>query len=1517
MVLIEEDEKADNADKTFRSHLVERLYRLLWTNVFFSIALAFLGFIAMNAYPPSNGVSCRHILPFLLHVLFIKFVHKLQYSLYRKHYRLRHFEETGIDLDKQEEERRQRMHFEREKRKISIPGLGTTKATGKFAALAQKIPGAEARGKLSKLFARSAHMVSQQTRYFLHFLWIYEVIAILILAFATWSHCGVFGRSVVRNEGEDEDIYAGIFGTDRGRFDSQSSQFPPIGNPYDPEKELTCCECPGVYCPYVYGRESLAINPNCPCYESEIQKRYDAEKLRLQQEREISLAAKNGTILYFREDGSRVFVQNETFRLEALAHQAALAAASASTTAAPFNPVDFPAQCSLRYMRRSCVGMICFYGSEDEYNSRVPPECRSGVANPDQWPSASTVTTDFYVPPVTIDTSSVTAEPKYEPPDYTGCLFGPWGGWGACSAKCCCNGLEFRVRKADPSVPSGTFCAAAQENEMRPCNRDVPCVATIERVSLDLSCEDNRMEYQCESGYACLRRLRIGHTVMLDVYSDEKGFLLPNQRATVVGFRLRMTEPGNFCLRFVDIERNGVKWTYLEESLVHVTPHFGESCPVEFMFPNQIIGPQTEPDCPLSREPYVNFAVAAYTATTTVNPEIKYLGLEVQVYDPLTKRYRPKSEVDAERAEMLKEDETEKVGFALLDDCYPYLFVPYVAGLLETAVKAPCPDQESSGPVFKLILGLVAILQVVIRAYFLYVERLQKLEMESAKVVPRKTVIHADIRDGQEILHSGHKSIAMMTTEEKMVALGYGEQGKLFSQLTDEGFSGHLQVLSSSSEEFHEDGHKERLGRVLNESGKRYMEEEDLPEEFQNLRSQHERFAKKRHEERMRRREYLASMSEADRERLDRMLEDRLHNNLKASFTQVDRRRKSQGTARMQPALERDLATGTFKMVLVDTAPTPPPEEEFPIYRPGEDYLPPAFREWEDEKDFPGSTSTFSPTKSFLALTDAGGKRRKVYPEAIEDAFPEDRPTARSSRSGRSGGGLASRAIGDGLLPVLTDADLEKSIGSRKSGARSQDNLDQSRSQSQKSSRKGGPPGSTSGAEQQDPLELSIVPPIKEFATPKSMIQPLSPGQQVSETPAGGELSRPAQYLMSQVEKDVAGDFDSAMMVYEGPPGSQLPSTGPVLPRPPKGRPPDLKPKEAPGIRLAPVSHMLDRQRETKEAQESMAQSSLDASFADGVPRTPHSSVASGVMHAGRQILMTDNLGNALLTARVDNPRQSDKVCVSCNTAIRTKKGTRVQVCISPVNDYTLCAPCAKQVESLMSCWLGRITEEDQLTAAKMLAKIQGKQYKVEKELYVIQGASVIFNGKEIFKLKAKISVEKTKAKKPRDLLFTKEQQETADTQVGTENAAENWQTLKVFRPIIGIVAPEGDLICIDEVKVDGSIVWSDGDEWVVFDEEEQQKEREEREKLRLQRLEEARLQAEYEEFLRQQEIARIEKEKKEEEERQRQLEQERLEMEKQLMRDKGFDPDDMDEEELEMARKIIYGKGGDDDDDD
>lgn len=49
---------------------------------------------------------------------------------------------------------------------------------------------------------------------------------------------------------------------------------------------------------------------------------------------------------------------------------------------------------------------------------------------------------------------------------------------------------------------------------------------------------------------------------MLDFYSDEKGFLELQQRATVTGFRLRQTEPEKFCLRFVEVERNGVRWWY-------------------------------------------------------------------------------------------------------------------------------------------------------------------------------------------------------------------------------------------------------------------------------------------------------------------------------------------------------------------------------------------------------------------------------------------------------------------------------------------------------------------------------------------------------------------------------------------------------------------------------------------------------------------------------------------------------------------------------------------------------------------------------------------------------------------------------------------------------------------------------------------------------------------------------------------------------------------------------------------
>jgi len=944
---------------------------------------------------------------------------------------------------------------------------------------------------------------------------------------------------------------------------------------------------------------------------------------------------------------------------------------------------------------------------------------------------------------------------------------------------------------------------------------------------------------------------------------------------------------------------------------VHITEFYGEACPVSFQLPGTIVGPQAEPDCPLVRDPLLPVAASQATVTTTPDPRTIYVGMDTQVYDPISKKYRPRAELEAEQASLDVGREKKKAGFELLDDCYPFLFVPFVAGLMEVAVKEPCPSNASTKEValVRVIVGLLGLLQIVLRVYFLYVERQQKSESNSTEVLERKRVIHATVKDGIDLWKMD------MTTEEKMLALGYASGGQLFEQMSSTSSTNaianrphpsetsatrQLAILNDphSSEGEDADGEtqakSEYLGRILDVTGKKYLPDEQLPNEFRGLRTEHERHARKKLEEKKRRLEYLEKMAPEDRERLDKMLDEKLYhkNKMQASFTQYDKRDRFIRTAssaatssfeaggferklRLQPVLEKDPATGHYKMVLVDTAPTPPPEEIYPMQKPGEDKVPESFRQWEDEKDFPGSSFMFSPNRTVASeFFGEGGSKSKsksrwgnqVHPEALDD-----RDTAMSVEDGFAGG-------------VSED--------------------------------------------KEDPLEQSIVPPLRDFpGSPPGALQPLSPGVQHSDTPAGmGLMSKEAQYLLDNVNMQTPaagmGNNNMAIVAVEGGQMSR-PRDGP-----PRGRPPETDPKMARGIRLAPVNSMVDRQRREKEELERSATAHLDASFARGVPQTPHSSVASGLLNTGsRQAVLTDNVGNPLLSVRLDDPRASRRVCTACTCKIRHKGGQRVQVWIpttaSNTSDeskqYTLCATCAKQIESLASCWMAQVSGEDQLVMAKMLGKLQGKHYKVDQEEYMIVGSQVLFNGHEIFKLKAKLQSQHAKVD-PRlgveyDPVVTGADKETtADGSLKPPLP----EKLRVLRPLLGILTPEGDLVSVEEVKPDGSIVWSDGDEWPVYDEGEKIKEAEEREAARLAAIEEARIQAEFEEYCRKQEAEKAEREARERAAEEARLEKERVEMEKQLMRDKGFDPDDMDEEELEMARKIIYGggKGGEDDSD-
>eukprot|EP00392_Amoebophrya_sp_AT5.2_P015442 g15648.t1 len=329
MVLIEDDEKPERHERTFLLGLIPRLWNLIYASVTLSAALALFGVVFLAAYP--------------------------------------------------EQERKKK-------------AMLTFKALHGVKGLTDRFENELANSRLGRFLAAQKRKGPQFARLLLHFLWIYEFLAVLVLAFGTWSACGVFGKSVVRNPDsrQDEDVYAGIFGTDRGRFGSEAYSHPPLGVAYDPERELTCCMCPGVYCPYLYDRSNDPINPDCPCYDTQSRLQYERMKLEAERAREIANAAKNGTILAFLPDGTRVYAVNHTF----VAEQALLASVVSTTTPQPWdpdNPVDYPAQCSLRYMRKACVGMLCFYGSQQDYEKEVPSECRGPMPNLDNFPTLETV----------------------------------------------------------------------------------------------------------------------------------------------------------------------------------------------------------------------------------------------------------------------------------------------------------------------------------------------------------------------------------------------------------------------------------------------------------------------------------------------------------------------------------------------------------------------------------------------------------------------------------------------------------------------------------------------------------------------------------------------------------------------------------------------------------------------------------------------------------------------------------------------------------------------------------------------------------------------------------------------------------------------------------------------------------------------------------------------------------------------------------------------------------------------
>ncbi|CAD7936748.1 unnamed protein product [Amoebophrya sp. A25] len=1504
-MLVPSDDRLEQQEGNQRETLLTRLRVLIWANLVLPVVLGFFGFIFLGAYPPENGTSCRHVLPIFLHLIAIYFTHKLHKDLYQHHYKRFIFEKYGIELEDDElaespniagsphqrygkktaPARTTRKDGsgvlsltngslsspsgmlaltdgsgstnepeKKEKRKVSkrmFPNGEPPEPAPKKENLQERVAKWISRQKRKGDAASSmGDGVSKRTKAFLtrdrkkqivrvglHFLWIYELVAIIALTMITWEHCGMLGESTGE---EEEDLYSGIFGTNRGRFGDEDYSHPPLQNPYDPEKELTCCRCPGVWCPYLV-TQSEVLNPDCPCFEDVMRADLIAADLAIVREAEKLEAARNGTVLSFLPDGTRVYSINETARLALLAHNAQ----TTSTSPAPFNPVLNVHSCSLRFMRKACVGVICFYGDDAAYRAAVPEECRGPVPNPDDFPREDTVSVRIATTLPPVSTEITTAAPVYLPPDYSDCLFDDWGPWGTCSQECCCSGLEYRVKTGTLDPPQSTFCSRAQINEMRACNRDVPCVQVEVKVPVQLACEDVRLKYQCEpGGYSCLRRLSLGDTVMLDLLSSERGFLLPEQRATVVGFRLRRDEPEEHCRRLVEVERNNVRWWYSEESLVHITLTVAVECPHEFKRLGAIVGPQVEPECPLIRDTDImSYAETAATLTTTTDPTAVFLGVDAMVWDPIRGEWRSKSEVDAENAAKVKVK--ERTGFELMSDCYPYLFVPFIALLLETAVKSPCPERESeAGDGFRSAIGVLGIIQLVCRVAFLWVERMK--ETKDKEGLDRKHVIHASAEDGE---------------------------GEL-----DGNFRRPVKDLMFSRE------------GMVDSTGKRYIERKVTPAQLHGLKGQ----------------PHLSKENQLalDVKRLEHQQDRRLRALIDANMLRGSRtfstsiHERAQG--RRQAVMERG-PDGVFRAVYIDSAPTPPPEEAFPVQRPGEEQVPEAFREWEDEKEFPGQSRAGMFERSvYRPSAEAARAAAQERMLALANSDPRDENetlaptggsiTGASQRDAAALEGGVSQHVSS-VTHHTSSQDLRPVSDRQSRGGSSRGDIDK-QSEGTGTSRGTLPHRRPASSDAGDPLEQSIVPPLP-FFPPNSM--PLSPGIEPSTTPGAQALSKEAEFFMREAEtRTIESTELNALALVTGVQDRELQLAGIIAKREKPTLPPD-KEKHDGTVRLAPASEMLRTNRLRSEYEAQVFAATGRSGFYDRDARsrsgaaTPASSAGGrdGVAKADRRdSYVCDNVGHPLMPVRLDDARKSERKCISCQTAAREKKGVHVpvQMLVSRVNDYCLCNTCAKMIEGLMSCWAGDITQEDFKQMGKMVAKLQGKSYIVDDEVYTICGSEVMFKGRSIFKLRAKLHMQKV-------------------------------EDVEVMRPLLGIVTPEGDIVAVDSLKADGAIRWSDGDMWPVFDDTEQQRLRDEAETRHQQaEMEKARRIAE-EEARNAEEERRREQQRLAEEARLKQLEKQRLEMERRLMIEKGFDPDDMSDGELEMARKIIYKQGGADDD--